>query len=108
MDTTNIDLENLTQDDFLEMAKYVAYLENQNQKILEELRESKSALMATVQQRNSYYQRLQQLMNEKANTINITPSTTKSEIVTNIELVNPEVWAVPSGKVITTPKTNKI
>ena len=108
MDTTNIDLENLTQDDFLEMAKYVAYLENQNQKILEELRESKSALMATVQQRNSYYQRLQQMVNEKANTINITPSTTKSEIVTNIELVNPEVWAVPSGKVITTQKTNKI
>ena len=34
MDTQKIDLENLTQDDFLEMAKYVAYMENQNNLLL--------------------------------------------------------------------------
>lgn len=86
-----IDLENLTQDDFLEMAKYVAYLENQNAQILEQLREVKAMLTATVQQRNSLNIKLQTILNERANTIDIT--SIKTEVVnSNLELMNPEQY----------------
>lgn len=86
-----IDLENLTQDDFLEMAKYVAYLENQNAQILEQLREAKAMLTATVQQRNSLNIKLQTILNERANTIDIT--SIKTEVVnSNLELMNPEQY----------------
>ena len=85
-----IDLDNLTKDDFLEMAKYVHHVELQNQQLVEQLRETKAALMATVQQRNSLNARLQTLVSEKANTIDI--STIKTEVIGNIELVNPEQY----------------
>lgn len=101
-----IDLDNLTKDDFLEMAKYVAHTEAQNRVLVEQLREAKAALMATVQQRNSLNARLQTLILEKANTIDI--SSIKTEIVTNQDLTNPEMYRVPEGKVITTPKSDKI
>ena len=90
MDNKQIDLDNLTQDDFLEMAKYVHHVELQNQQLVEQLRETKAALMATVQQRNSLNARLQTLVSEKANTIDI--STIKTEVIGNIELVNPEQY----------------
>ena len=106
MDNNELDLDNLTKDDFMEMAKYVAHTEAINRKLVEELREAKSALMATVQQRNSLNARLQALVLEKANTIDI--SSIKTEIVTNQDLTNPEMYRVPEGKVITTPKSNKI
>ncbi len=53
MNAEKIDLENLSQDDFLEMAKYVAHVENQNRVLLDQLKECKAAVLATVQQRNS-------------------------------------------------------
>lgn len=93
MDTSQIDLENLTQDDFLEMAKYVAYMENQNAQLIEQLREAKAMLTATVQQRNSLNLRLQTLLNEKANTVDI--SSIKTEVVnSNLELMNPEQYRI--------------
>lgn len=107
MNAEKIDLENLTQDDFLEMAKYVAHVENQNRILLGELKECKAALLATVQQRNSLNMRLQSMISDKANTIDIQAIQT-SPINTSLDLINPEQWAVPEGKVITTPKSNKI
>jgi hypothetical protein len=38
----------------------------------------------------------------------IVPITEVTVINTALDLVNPEQWAVPKGKVITTPKSNKI
>jgi hypothetical protein len=105
MENEKVDLDNLTKEDFMEMAKYVAHTEAINRKLLEDLREAKAALAATVHQRNSYYKRLQNIMSEKINTVDV--SAVKTEIVTNIELTNPEQWAVPEGRVITTPKSNK-
>jgi hypothetical protein len=43
---------------------------------------------------------------EKQNTIDIKPIVTN--IATNVNLINPEQWAVPAGRVITTPKSNKL
>ena len=101
-----LDLDNLTREDFLEMAKYVAHTEAINRKLLEELREAKAAVLATVQQRNSLNGKLQTLLLERANTIDV--NAIRTEIVSNIELVNPEQWAVPEGRVITTPKADRI
>jgi hypothetical protein len=99
-----VDLNNLTQQDFMEMATYVAMSEKKNVELLEELRKTKAYLTATIQQRNSAEARVQALLAEKSvNTIPITET-----IVMNMDLINPEQWAVPNGKVITTPKSNKI
>jgi hypothetical protein len=99
-----VDLNNLTQQDFMEMATYVAMSEKKNVELLEELRKTKAYLTATIQQRNSAEARVQALLAEKSvNTIPITET-----IVMNMDLINPEQWAVPNGKVITTPKSNKL
>lgn len=107
MNTEKLDLDNLTQDDFLEMAKYVAHVENQNRILLGELKECKAGLLATVQQRNSLNAKLQNMIADKVNTIDI-QSIQTAPINTSLDLINPEQWAVPEGRVITTPKSNKI
>jgi hypothetical protein len=88
MNTEKLDLENLTQDDFLEMAKYVAHVENQNRVLLEQLKECKSAVLATVQQRNSLNAKLQNMILDKVNTIDIQ----SVPINTSLELINPEQY----------------
>ncbi len=100
-----LDLENLTKDDFMEMAKYCHHLEQQNGMLLAQLKECKAGLMATVQQRNSLNAKLQTMVLEKANTIDV--QAIKTEIVTNVDLTNPEMYRVPDGKVLSTPKSNK-
>jgi hypothetical protein len=107
MNTEKLDLDNLTQDDFLEMAKYVAHVEHQNRILLEELKECKAAVLATVQQRNSLNMKLQAMILDKVNTIDI-QSIQSVPMNTSLDLINPEQWAVPEGRVITTPKSNKI
>ncbi len=89
MENEQVDLNNLTKEDFMAMAEYVAHTEAINNKLLEELREAKSSLMATVQQRNSLNAKLQNIMLDRVNTIDV--SAIKTEIVnTNLELINPE------------------
>jgi hypothetical protein len=91
MENEQVDLNNLTKEDFMAMAEYVAHTEAINNKLLEELREAKSSLMATVQQRNSLNARLQNIMHERVNTIDIN-NVTSVPISTNIELINPEQY----------------
>ena len=102
MENQQVDLDNLTQQDFLEMAKYVAHTENQNRQLLEQLREAKAMLAATVQQRNSLNAKLQNLMLERVNTINV-----QTVPMQTMDLTNPEMYAIPEGRVSTTPKSNK-
>jgi hypothetical protein len=91
MENEQVDLDNLTKEDFLEMAKYVGHTEAINRKLLEDLREAKAALAATVHQRNSLNARLQNLMSDRINTIDV--SQIKAEVInTNIELMNPEQY----------------
>lgn len=71
MDKNELDLDNLTKEDFLEMAKYVAHVENNNRLLIEQLREAKAAVLATVQQRNSLHAKLQNMLSEKINTIDV-------------------------------------
>jgi hypothetical protein len=99
-----LDLNNLTQQDFMEMATYVAMSEKKNVELLEELKKTKAYLTATIQQRNSAEARYQELLAQKSvNTIPITET-----IVMNSELINPEQWAVPANRVSLTSKSDKI
>jgi hypothetical protein len=91
MENEQVDLDNLTKEDFLEMAKYVGHTEAINRKLLEDLREAKASLAATVHQRNSLNARLQNIMSDRINTIDV--SSIKAEVInTNIELMNPEQY----------------
>jgi len=94
------------EEQVLEMAKYINHLEQTNAKLLGELEQTKSYLSVTVQQRNSAENKLKTLIQQQQNTIDIKPIVTN--IASNVDLINPEQWAVPAGRVITTPKSNKI
>jgi hypothetical protein len=99
-----LDLDNLTKQDFMEMATYVAMSEKKNVELLEELKKTKAYLTATIQQRNSAEIKYQELLAQKS--VNMIPIT--ETVVMNTELINPEQWAVPANRVNTTPKSNKI
>ena len=106
MENTELDLDNLSKEDFLEMAKYCHHLESENRLLIEQLREAKAAVLATVQQRNSLHAKLQNLISERINTIDVQAIPT--EIVTNVDFINPEQWAVPEGKVSIIEKADRI
>jgi flagellar biosynthesis/type III secretory pathway chaperone len=91
MENEQLDLNNLTKEDFMAMAEYVAHTEAINNKLLEDLREAKSSLLATLQQRNSLNARLQNIMLDRVNTIDV--SAIKTEIInTQLDLINPEQY----------------
>jgi|694.fasta_scaffold104434_4 hypothetical protein len=100
------DINNPTPQDFMEMATYVAMSEKKNIELLEELRKHKAYLTATIQQRNSAEAKYQALLAQQ--NAPIIPITEVTVMNTELNLVNPEQWAVPKGKVITTPKSNKL
>ena len=101
-----VDINNLTQQDFMEMATYVAMSEKKNVELLEELKKHKAYLTAAIQQRNSAEMKYQALLEQR--TQPIVPITEVTVVNTELDLVNPEQWAVPKGKVNTTPQSNKI
>ena len=86
----NFDDIEITKEDFIELSKYTYNLESQNRILIEQLKEAKSMLAATVQQRNSLNAKLQTMMSDKLNTIDI--SSVKTEIVTTMDLINPEQY----------------
>ena len=91
MENEQLDLDNLTKEDFMGMAEYVAHTEAINNKLLEELREVKSALSVTLHQRNSLNAKLQNIMHDRVNTIDV--SAIKTEIInTQLDLINPEQY----------------
>jgi hypothetical protein len=75
---------------------------------MEELKASKAYLAATIQQRNSATNKLRTVLERQINTVDITNIPVQNAEFSIVgDLVNPEQWAVPEGKVITTPKSNK-
>jgi hypothetical protein len=75
----------------MEMAEYINHLEQNNAKLLEELKEAKAYLAATLQQRASAEGKLRTLLEQRVQqTVPITTA-----IVTNlstIDLINPEQY----------------
>lgn len=96
------------EEQVMEMAAYINHLETENSKIMEELKASKAYLSATIQQRNSAQNKLKNVLERQINTVDITNIPVENASFSVVgELINPEQWAVPEGKVITTPKSNK-
>jgi hypothetical protein len=60
-----LDLDNLTKQDFMEMATYVAMSEKKNVELVEELKKTKAYLTATIQQRNSAEIKYQTLLEQR-------------------------------------------
>jgi hypothetical protein len=87
-----LDLDNLTKEDFMQMAEYVAHVEAVNAKLLEDLRQAKSYLSATIQQRNSAEAKLRNVLDMRMNTVPLTTEVIKTEIVSAIDLMNPEQY----------------
>ena len=97
------------EEQVMEMAAYINHLETENGKIMEELKASKAYLAATIQQRNSATNKLRTVLERQISTIDVTDMPVQNAEFTMVGgLVNPEQWAVPEGKVITTPKSNKV
>ena len=78
-----IDLDNLTKDDFIEMAKYVHSVELQNQKL-------KANSMALATQRNNLQMRVNTLEQQLFKPITNIP--TKAKLTDDLDLVNPEQY----------------
>jgi hypothetical protein len=78
-----MDIDNLTQQDFIEMAQYVSYLEA-------ELENVKANAFAIVAQRDNAMKKLQELQH----IIQLSKQgvTTKVQVSSNVDLVNPEQY----------------
>jgi len=96
------------EEQIMEMAAYINHLETENGKIMEELKASKAYLSATMQQRNSAQAKLQTLLENRINTIDISNVPVQNAEFTIVgDLINPEQWAVPEGRVSKVIKSNK-
>jgi hypothetical protein len=100
-----LDLDNLTKEDFMEMAKYVAHVEKERVAMFEELKKTKAYLTATIQQRNSAEMKYQNLLADKA--LKTVPITEAVVMNASFDLINPEQWAVPEGRVSKIEKSDK-
>ena len=80
------------EEQIMEMAKYINHLEQTNAKLMSELEQSKSYLSATLQQRNSAEQKLRNVLEMRMNTVPLTTEVIKTEIVSAIDLMNPEQY----------------
>lgn len=87
-----LDLDNLTKDDFIQMAQYVQHLE-------EQLEGAKSAGLAIMAQRNNLQKKFNLLLAQRQAGVVEKPINTVMDI--DFDLINPEQYAVPSQKVIT-------
>ncbi len=97
------------EEQVMEMAAYINHLETENAKIMEELKASKAYLSATIQQRNSAQIKLQSVLENRINTIDISNVPVQNAEFTMVgDLVNPEQWAVPEGKVSKVEKSDKL
>ena len=96
-----LDLDNLTKDDFMAMAQYCGQLEREVESI-------KANALAILTQRDNAMKKLMELQHAiklaQAGVKTVVTSTLQD---TDLKLVNPEQWAVPKGRVSSTPKSNK-
>lgn len=80
-----IDLDNLTKDDFLEMAKYVAHLEQQVEQL-------KTQNIALVQQRANAEKRFREQVIQQH--IASKPIQTSVKLNDDVSLINPEQYRI--------------
>jgi organic radical activating enzyme len=78
----------------MEMAAYIAHLEKEQEGLLEELKQAKAYLSATVHQRASAESKVRELQYRLDNkqVVDITPTHTIKTTLDTIELINPEQY----------------
>ena len=86
MENRNIDLENLKQEDFIEIARYCHNLELR-------LEECKANAIAIVTQRNNSYQEVERLKKQLALS-QLPKEPTKVKLNEDFTLVNPEQYKI--------------
>jgi hypothetical protein len=91
----NINGINVTEEDYIELAKWANHLERELNKLVEESRELKSNLLAVVHQRNSLHKKLEMM---KQDSVFQNISVVESIIVTNEDLINPEQYQIAEYK----------
>ena len=91
----NINGVEVTEEDYIELAKWANHLEKELGKLIEESRELKSNLLAVIHQRNSLHKKLE-MMKQDSLFQNI--SVVESVILTNEDLVNPEQYQIAEYK----------
>ena len=91
----NINGVEVTEEDYIELAKWANHLEKEMNKLIEESRELKSNLLAIIHQRNSLHKKLE-MMKQDSLFQNI--SVVESVILTNEDLVNPEQYQIMEYK----------
>ena len=85
MENKQIDLENLTKDDFLDMAKYVHSMELRVQQM-------KAEMLALATQRDNAQFKLNQLSSQVITPITNIPK--KAKLTDELDLVNPEQYRI--------------
>ena len=83
MQNKQIDLDNLTKEDFIEIARYVHSLELQNQDL-------KASSIALATQRNNLQSRVNSLESQLFTPLTNVP--TKAKLTDDLDLVNPEQY----------------
>ena len=91
----NINGIEVTEEDYIELAKWASHLEKEMNKLIEESRELKSNLLAIIHQRNSLHKKLE-MMKQDSLFQNI--SVVESVILTNEDLINPEQYQIVEYK----------
>ena len=85
----------VTENDYIELAKWAHHLENENRQLKLQNEELKTNLLAVVHQRNSLHRRHEDLKNQQ---MLDNMNTIQTELVINSELENPEQYRVAEYK----------
>ena len=90
-----MNIENLTEEDFIELAKYTRHLEKENDTLKRQNEELKTNLLAIVHQRNSLHRKNEDMKNQLV-VDNL--QYVKADVVTSTDLTNPEQYRIEQYK----------
>ena len=85
----------VTEQDYIELAKWANHLEKELEKLVNESRELKSNLLAVVHQRNSLHKKLEEA---KQQSVIDNLNTIETVIVASEDLINPEQYKISEYK----------
>lgn len=93
----------VTENDYIELAKWANHLEKELGKLIEESKELKSNLLAVIHQRNSLHKKLED-MKVQSTLENL--QTIETVIVSDMDLTNPEQYKISEYIPQSKQKTN--
>jgi hypothetical protein len=91
----NINGVEVTENDYVELARWASHLERELNKLIEESKELKSNLLAVIHQRNSLHKKLEEI---KQDSTLGNLEVIQTEIVASSDLINPEQYRIAEYK----------